>query len=392
MGRTFVGFGFGAIQAGLFLAEAYLSHNFDRLVVAEVLPDVVEAVAASRAYTVNIGHASHIEALTVAPVEIYRPQAAEERERLVAAVAEAAEMATALPSVSLYGGGDPAVSVAGVLQHVPPPEQAGVLAVVQFLDTIIGKMSGAPDEVAGLAPAAPGLSRAFLVEAFNRILIDQVQRPPQSGWIDYRRGIEVLVEKPDLLPFAQAKLYGHNAGHALAAYLAHQLGFTRIDQLAGRPDILQFVLDAMLLESGAPLCRRYTGSDPMFTTDGFRHYAEDLIVRMVNPYVRDTVARVGRDPARKLGWDDRLIGAMRLAAAAGVRPQRYALGVAAALAWLQVSEQAAPAFLLRLWAPAAPDKPEAESILYEIAGAQRRLQQWSAQGFPRLDTGQLDAA
>jgi mannitol-1-phosphate 5-dehydrogenase len=148
----------------------------------------------------------------------------------------------------------------------------------------------------------------------------------------------------------------------------------------------------MLLESGAPLCRRYTGSDPMFTTDGFRHYAEDLIVRMVNPYVRDTVARVGRDPARKLGWDDRLIGAMRLAAAAGVRPQRYALGVAAALAWLQVSEQAAPAFLLRLWAPAAPDKPEAESILYEIAGAQRRLQQWSAQGFPRLDTGQLDAA
>ncbi len=51
------------------------------------------------------------------------------------------------------------------------------------------------------------------------------------------RGIEVFVEKPDLLPFAQAKLYGHNAGHALAAYLAHQLGFTRIDQLAGRPDV-----------------------------------------------------------------------------------------------------------------------------------------------------------
>ena len=45
--RTFVGFGFGAIQAGLFLAEAYLSRNFDRLVVAEVLPEVVAAVRAA---------------------------------------------------------------------------------------------------------------------------------------------------------------------------------------------------------------------------------------------------------------------------------------------------------------------------------------------------------
>ena len=39
--RTYVGFGFGAIQAGLFLYEAYRSGNFARLVVAEVLPDLV---------------------------------------------------------------------------------------------------------------------------------------------------------------------------------------------------------------------------------------------------------------------------------------------------------------------------------------------------------------
>ena len=96
MGRTFVGFGFGAIQAGLFLAEAHLSGNFDRLVVAEVLPDVVAAVAAAGAFTVNIGHADHIEALTVSPVEIYHPQGWEDRAQLVAAVAEAAELATAL--------------------------------------------------------------------------------------------------------------------------------------------------------------------------------------------------------------------------------------------------------------------------------------------------------
>ena len=205
-------------------------------------------------------------------------------------------------------------------------------------------------------------------------------------WAAYRRGIEVFVEKPDLLPFAQAKLYGHNAGHALAAYMAHQLGFTRIDQLASRPDLMQFVATAMLHESGEPLCRRYAGSDPMFTPDGFRTYVEDLLVRMVNPYVRDTVARVGRDPARKLAWDDRLVGAMRLAAAAGVAPGHYAMGAAAALAWLEISAQETPAWLRRLWSADTPDELEIQRILHEIERGQLLLQRWSAQGFPRLDT------
>jgi hypothetical protein len=42
--RTFVGFGFGPIQAGLFLDEAYRSRSFGWLVVAEVLPEIVSAV------------------------------------------------------------------------------------------------------------------------------------------------------------------------------------------------------------------------------------------------------------------------------------------------------------------------------------------------------------
>jgi mannitol-1-phosphate/altronate dehydrogenase len=51
---------------------------------------------------------------------------------------------------------------------------------------------------------------------------------------------------------------------------------------------------------------------------------------MTNPLLRDRVDRVIRDPARKLGWDDRLIGIMRLALEHNIRPRRYALGAAAA--------------------------------------------------------------
>jgi hypothetical protein len=46
----------------------------------------------------------------VAPVEIYNPLVAADRAALVAAVAAAGEMATALPSVDLRGGGANSVS------------------------------------------------------------------------------------------------------------------------------------------------------------------------------------------------------------------------------------------------------------------------------------------
>ena len=193
-----------------------------------------------------------------------------------------------------------------MLAATPAAQHGAVLATVQFLDTIIGKMSGAPEEAADLQPLAPGLDRAYLVEAFNRIYISQIQRPGHGSeagpeWTGFVRGIEVFVEKADLAPIAEAKLYGHNAGHALAAYLAHQLGYRRIDELRGRPDVIDFVRVAMVEESGAALCARYGGVDPLFTLAGFADYAGDLIRRMVNPYVRDTVARVSA-ATRRASW------------------------------------------------------------------------------------------
>lgn len=417
---TFVGFGFGPIQAGLFLAEAFASGNFERLVVAEVLPDVVAAVHRAGSFTVNIGHADHISALTVAPVEIYNPADPADRRRLVEAVAVAGEMATALPSVAHYGTGDEAgvasIVAEGLLRKVeidgppaivytaenhtraaellaeavtaalPAGRRDAALRRVQFLNTIIGKMSGAPEEAEDLHPIAPGLQRAFLVEAFNRIYISQVQRPPDDPlWAAFRRGIEVFIEKPDLAPFAEAKLYCHNAGHALAAYLAHALGFRRMDELRSRPDVIEFVRSAMLEESGDPLCARFAGVDPLFTPEGMRAYVDDLITRMLNPFVRDAVARVGRDPARKLGWDDRLIGAMRRALAADVIPRRYALGAAAALLWLNIPPTQAEAYLIALWRRSAPpDAKEERKVLPLIAEASQRLQMWIQQNFPKL--------
>ena len=222
-------------------------------------------------------------------------------------------------------------------------------ARTQALNTVIGKMSGVVNEPAqileqGLAPVVPDMPRAFLVEAFNRILITRIGLP------GFRRGIQVFEEKSDLLPFEEAKLYGHNATHALIGYLLRANGGLYMSEAAHDPALLNLAREAFLLESGAALCRKYQGTDALFTPTGYNAYVGDLLGRITNPFLKDAVERVTRDTRRKLGWDDRLIGTMRLALGQGIRPERYARGAAAALSRLAMEENTTPACLLdSLW-------------------------------------------
>ncbi len=415
--HTFVGFGFGAIQAGLFLYEAFRSGNFGRLFVAEVLPDVVAAIRkAGGFYTVNVAHADRAEAVLVGPIEIGNPACSEDRVRLIEALAEADEIATAIPSVQHYISDTPGsvhrilaeglrlkASRSGpmsvlyaaenhnraaeiltelVLGAMPAPEQPAVSSRVRFLNTVIGKMSGIVDVAPRrLSPIAPGLESAFLVEAFNRILISQIKFDEGTP---FRRGISCFLEKADLLPFEEAKLYGHNATHALAAYLGAVKGVRWITELRESPAIMDFLRAAFIEESGRTLIRRHAGIDRLFTDEGYSEYADDLLARMVNPYLQDSVERVGRDPARKLAWDDRLIGTMRAALAEAVTPHRYAVGAAAALAAMDDSflnaDQSASIWLEPLWKDSAPDAREKQRVLDLIEEGRSFLRRWIALG------------
>jgi mannitol-1-phosphate/altronate dehydrogenase len=81
---------------------------------------------------------------------------------------------------------------------------------------------------------------------------------------------------------------------------------------------------------------------------------------MLNPYLRDQVARIIRDPRRKLSWNDRLIGTMRLALSQGVEPVRFATGTKAALRLLE-KETNAPVDPAKLWPEA--DAAERQRVL-----------------------------
>ena len=222
-----------------------------------------------------------------------------------------------------------------MLAHVPARTARSRAGRVQFLDTIIGKMSGAPEEAADLASLAPGVDRGLSGGSLQPHPYRRRLRRPawmaSATWTPPGRAFGAasrsLSKRPIWQPFAEAKLYGHNAGHALAAYLVASLGLSRIDELRSAPGCNALCERcAMVEESGAALCRATPVSIRCLRPRALPTMPTISGRRMVNPYVRDTVARVGRDPARKLGWNDRLVGAMRLRCSAGVASRRYALG------------------------------------------------------------------
>lgn len=406
--RTFVGFGFGAIQTGLFLWEAQQSGNFDRLVVAMTNEEIVSALrAAGGNFQINVAAQAGRRVCEVKGVEIFNPKVGADRAALVAAIAESSEMSTALPSVDTYEQKDASASEllaeglqvklrqssparcilyasenhnhaaeilnTSILKRLTAPEADGLASIFQPLNTVIGKMSRVVRDAteitdAELLPFVEGGARAYLVEEFNRILVSQVTMP------GFTRGITVFTEKADLLPFEEAKLYGHNAIHALLGYLCRQRGWRFVADAAQDPELMRFAREAFLEESGRALIARRAGVDDLFTPKGYQTFAEDLLKRMVNPWLRDDVDRVTRDPRRKLGWEDRLVGTMRLALAAGFEPRRLAVGAAAALDCLACEEPAGTKaeLLDRIWAGTNATAREKSEVSLRILAAHLR--------------------
>ena len=123
----------------------------------------------------------------------------------------------------------------------------------------------------------------------------------------------------------ERKLYCHNMAHALTAYLGQQQGYSTIDQAIGDPRI-EAVVARALDQVGRALIRRHE-----IPAEDQRDYAEELLRRFRNPDLHDTLLRVGRDPARKLGRHDRLVGASQLCLRSDIHPDALLAGIVAAV-------------------------------------------------------------
>lgn len=145
----------------------------------------------------------------------------------------------------------------------------------------------------------------------------------------------------NIIPFSpfgfyiKRKLFIHNMGHAMCAYLGYKKGYKFIHECIADNEIKDLVKLAMK-ESARALNEQYgIGLNEIYEN------VDDLIVRFANRVLGDTVARVGKDPIRKLGINDRLVGAAIYCMSQGVEPNNVVKAIVAGLKYDNAEDESA---------------------------------------------------
>jgi mannitol-1-phosphate 5-dehydrogenase len=162
-------------------------------------------------------------------------------------------------------------------------------------DQLIGFVDSAVDRIVPPAEAANDDPLEVTVESFSEWIVDEQQF---KGEIPNISGME---KTNNLMAYIERKLFTLNTGHCITAYLGCLKGYTTIREAIQDPEIYADVKRAME-ESGEVLIQRYGFDRELHTA-----YIAKILDRFANPYLVDEVDRVGRQPLRKLGQNDRLI-------------------------------------------------------------------------------------
>ena len=123
----------------------------------------------------------------------------------------------------------------------------------------------------------------------------------------------------------ERKLFMHNGGHATCGYFGFHYGHQFVHEAVADANVARRVA-AACDQIGEVVCRKHG-----FPPDDIEAYKNDLYRRGAIPKMRDQILRVVRQPSRKLGGNERLLGPARLAAANGLHRHKIVEGIVAAL-------------------------------------------------------------
>lgn len=329
---TAVHFGAGSIGRG-FLGQLLSEAGYE-VVFVDVQPELLAALNERRSYPLRLVSAEGERSLEIGPVRAVDGRdaraVADEVER--AGCISTAVGAAALPHIArpLADGLARRAAPVNLLicENLPDPAATfrDLLAAnggleleraigerIGLVPCVVSRMVPVPD------PAALRDPLEVVAEPYARLPADRsgiVGTPPPIPGLELKENFEAYV---------RLKLYVHNAGHAAAAYHAFPKGYAFIHEAMNDPEVAAEVEGVM--REGSEALHRSEGLDK----GDLRSYREDLLDRFRNPHLGDTVARVGRDPARKLAPEDRLTGAAKRALAHGLIPHHLARTMAAAL-------------------------------------------------------------
>jgi len=142
----------------------------------------------------------------------------------------------------------------------------------------------------------------IFAEPYNTLILNK------KGFKNQIPAINGLAPKENIKAWVDRKLFIHNLGHAVTAYIGflYDPSFIYIYEALAVKEIFLFAKAAMMQAAGI-LKIKYPGE---FTHDDLTEHIDDLLYRFKNKALGDTIFRVGCDLTRKLSAEDRLAGAI----------------------------------------------------------------------------------
>jgi mannitol-1-phosphate 5-dehydrogenase len=171
----------------------------------------------------------------------------------------------------------------------------------------------------------PGL---VVADSYHKLPYDGTavkSAPPPIEGLYPIRNFEAEVER---------KLFMYNLGHAALAYPGYLKGLSYIHESFEDQEITM-LFQKCLDETALALQKRFPEDIDAKSQEETR---KDIFLRFSNPMIMDTIRRIARDPIRKLGPEDRLIGSATLCLSQGIFPEYIAIACAAALCYDQPSD------------------------------------------------------
>lgn len=194
-----------------------------------------------------------------------------------------------------------------------------------------------------------GLSEAVVMRSAIEPTPDQLERDPlwvsvQDFWelpVDRSRivGEPVAVEGIRYIEgfsgYLERKFYTYNAANGTTSYLGYLRGHKYLFDAANDPWIIA-ALHGIYDETGRALSAKHG-----IPLEEHQKFTASSLNKLQDRNIIDYVERNARDPMRKLGPEDRLVGSARLVMQYGIEPKHLARSIAAAIHYAEPTDPSA---------------------------------------------------
>ena len=137
--------------------------------------------------------------------------------------------------------------------------------------------------------------------------------------------------------FLERKFYTYNAANGTTSFVGALLGYKVLAEAAHDERILK-LLDGVYQETGKALSIKHG-----ISLEEQMAFAKTSLNKLQDYTIVDSIERNARDPQRKLGKDDRLVGSARMVLSCGIRPENLCTAIACAIYYRNPEDSSAVA-------------------------------------------------